>query len=82
MEIADSEYRIGRKLLEQNPKDEKVLDVHLRHAFEEYGEFMYAKQLVEKMKESWRKYKEMGIKEPKLKVNRTIKQIDLSKQYS
>ena len=59
MEIADSEYRIGQKLLKQNPKE--ALDVHLRHAFEEYGEFMYAKQLLGKMKESWSKYKEMGI---------------------
>ena len=56
MEIAESEYRIGEKLLKQNPNDEKALDVHLRHAFEEYGEFMYAKQLLAKMKESWGKY--------------------------
>ena len=61
VEIADSEYRIGLKLLKRNPKDEKALDVHLRHAFEEYGEFMYAKQLLGKMKESWSKYKEIGI---------------------
>ena len=59
MEIADSEYRIGKKLLEQNPKE--ALDAHLRHAFEEYGELMYAKELLGKMKESWGKYKEMGI---------------------
>ena len=32
VEIADSEYRIGLKLLKQNPK--KALDVHSRHAFE------------------------------------------------
>ena len=59
VEIADSEYRIGQKLLKQNPKE--ALDVHLRHSFEEYGEFMYAKQLLGKMKESWSEYKEMGI---------------------
>ena len=59
MEIADSQYRIGQKLLKQNPK--QALDIHLRHAFEEYGEFMYAKQLMKKIEESWSNYKEMGI---------------------
>ena len=34
---------------------------------------MYAKELLEKMKESWSKYKEMGIQEPKLNANQKIK---------
>ena len=43
---------------------------------------MYAEQLLDKMEKSWNKYKEMGIKEPELKVNKTIKKINLSKEYS
>ena len=44
--------------------DKDALDIYLRCAFEEYGKFMNAKQLLRKMKYNWNKYREMGIKEP------------------
>lgn len=55
IEIADSEYRIGVWLFEQKP--EEALNVHLRRAFEEYGELIYPKTLIQKMRVYWRYYK-------------------------
>lgn len=59
VEIADSEYRIGQRLLKQSPND--ALDVHARYAFEQYGGFLSAQQLLRKMKESWGNYQKIGI---------------------
>ena len=46
VEIADSEYRIGIKLYEDNIDRKEALDTHLRCAFEEYGGFMDPKGLL------------------------------------
>ena len=55
IEIADSEYRIGVWLFEQKP--EEALNVHLRRAFEEYGELINPNSLLQKMRAYWRYYK-------------------------
>ena len=79
IEIADSEYRIGSKLLSTKPT--RALKIHLTLAFEIYGEFMYWEKLVDKMKVVWQNYEEQEIQEPKLKDNLTIKQITICNKY-